>query len=600
MFNSNDASKDLNGKIDRPSLPFPNSTDLAILNNSPASITADMTDSQKRLAKVWASVLPSRSAQTFGPKSNFFDEGGHSILAQQMFFQIRKEWEGINLPVNLIFQSQTLEALAEEIDRSLNPIGLRLDAMPLPRDNSVKDEAYAADAKDLIHQLPPSIPTRGTGHNSESQSTGSTVLLTGATGFLGSYILRELLNGPIQARVIAHVRAKDREEGLSRLKNTIKAYGLWSSNWESTGRLDAVVGDISKPNLGLEQNAWDSLVNEVDVVVHNGAQVNWMLPYSRLRAVNVLSTLDCIKFCASGKPKRLAFISSTSTLDCEHFIQLTKTETPVLESDDLKGSSKGLATGYGQSKWTSEYIVREAGRRGLVGAIIRPGYIVGDPESGISVSDDFLVRLWKGCLQINACPDIPNTLNAVPVTQVSRIIVAATFHLDTVLKQPLGVAQITSHPRITLNNWTDALAMYGYPAPTVPYREWATKVQEYVGSDAEEDHALLPLFHFVVGDLPTDTIAPSLDDSNAAQALRLYQDGDKSDSERKETEDQSPLAGNAVTMQNLGTYLAYLVAIGFLPSPPSSKAAKYELPSIDANRLQDLAAGRVGGRSARP
>jgi L-2-aminoadipate reductase len=115
-----------------------------------------------------------------------------------------------------------------------------------------------------------------------------------------------------------------------------------------------------------------------------------MLPYSSLRDANVLSTLDCIQLCASGKPKRLAFVSSTSILD---YTRMSRAETPVPESDDLEGSCKGLATGYGQSKWASEFTVREAGRRGLVGAVVRPGYITGDPASGISVTDDFLVRL---------------------------------------------------------------------------------------------------------------------------------------------------------------------------------------------------------------
>lgn len=75
--------------------------------------------------------------------------------------------------------------------------------------------------------------------------------------------------------------------------------------------------------------------------------------------------------------------------------------------------------------------VRLAG--GVLGAVIRPGYVTGDPKSGISVTDDFLVRLWKGCLQVGSRPDIGNILNAVPVAQVSRIVVASTFELPAVV-----------------------------------------------------------------------------------------------------------------------------------------------------------------------
>jgi L-aminoadipate-semialdehyde dehydrogenase len=525
----------------------------------------------------------------FLPESNFFDEGGHSILAQQLFFHIKREWKDIDLPVSVIFHSQTLEALAAEIDRTQDPIGLRLDTMPLPGDGDAEDEAYAADARDLVHQLPITIRKATTLWG--NTSSPPTVFLTGATGFLGSHILHELLDGPLKAHVIAHVRAKDLSEGLDRLESTIKAHGLWSPTWTSASQLEVVVGDIAKPQLGLSQATWDRLIDEVDVVIHNGAQVNWMLPYSSLRAANVLSILECIQLCVSGKSKRFAFVSSTSTLDTEHYVRMSRERgTVVQETDDLEGSQKGLATGYAQSKWVSEFIVREASRRGLVGTVIRPGYITGDPASGISVTDDFLVRLWKGCLQVGARPDIANTLNAVPVTQVSRIVVAAAFHLNTAIGQSFGVAQVTIHPRLTLNEWMGALEKYGYRAPMVPYQEWSSKIKEYVSGDSKEEHALLPLFHFVVGDLPANTVAPELDDANAALTLGLYARGSKSQGD--------VLAASSLTVQTLGMYLAYLVAIGFLPAPTSN--SEYQLPSLDGEKLRSLAAGRVGGRSARP
>ena len=549
-----------------------------------------MTDTQTRLARIWASVLTNHSARMFVPDSNFFDEGGHSILAQQMFFCIKKEWKDIDVPVSVIFHSPTLGALASEIDRTQDPIGLRLDAMPLSGDENVEDEAYAANAKDLLRQLPEFIRSAAADRN--YGNSPPTVFLTGATGFLGSYILRELLDGPIKARVIAHVRAEDATVGLHRLESTMKAYGLWSPTWMTTSRLKVVIGDISKPQLGLMQNFWHHLLDEVDIVIHNGAQVNWMLPYSHLQAANVLSTLACIQLCATRKPKRLAFVSSTSTLDNEYYVRLSQESgAAVLETDDLEGSRKGLGTGYGQSKWASEFIVREAGRRGLVGAIIRPGYITGDPGSGISITDDFLIRLWKGSLQIGARPNISNTVNTVPVTQVSKIVVAAALYLPAAIGQSLGVAQVSSHSRLTLNEWIGALERYGYRVPMVSYPEWCRRTKEYVHDDSkEEEHALLPLFHFVMGDLPANTITPELDDANATAALRLY--------DKQAMSQECSVAANAVSAQTLGMYLAYLVAVGFLPAPVEKGECK--LPSLDGTKLDALTAGRVGGRSARP
>lgn len=97
--------------------------------------------------------------------------------------------------------------------------------------------------------------------------------------------------------------------------------------------------------------------------------------------------MSVIELCASGKPKRLCFVSSTSVLDKDSFVALSQKSianggSGISEADDLQNSRTGLVTGYGQSKWASEFIVREAGRNGLEGCIVRPGYVTGDPQTG--------------------------------------------------------------------------------------------------------------------------------------------------------------------------------------------------------------------------
>jgi L-2-aminoadipate reductase len=116
-------------------------------------------------------------------------------------------------------------------------------------------------------------------------------------------------------------------------------------------------------------------------------QVHWVYPYTQLRGTNVSGALNAMSICQYGKGKRFIFISSTSVLDTEHYVRLSdailaKGGDGILESDDLQGSRSGLPTGYGQTKWVSEQLVMEAGRRGLQGFIVRPGYIVGDSKSG--------------------------------------------------------------------------------------------------------------------------------------------------------------------------------------------------------------------------
>ncbi|KAF2235580.1 L-aminoadipate-semialdehyde dehydrogenase large subunit [Viridothelium virens] len=585
-----------NGKIDKPALPFPSASDLAFVHrraSRSSSTLESLTETQKRMAAIWAETLPNRSIRMFAPCSNFFEEGGHSILAQQMLFKVKREWEDVDIPMSAIFRAQTLEAFAGEIDRAQDPTGLRLDSGPLGANfgsDKIEDEAYAEDARDLAKQLPKAILNAGP----LEQHTECVAFVTGATGFLGSYILHELLGRNKMLRVIALVRCKDPTTGLARIEAATKAYGLWTEGWRQ--RLQVVPGDLSRPKLGLTADDWEQVCDKANVVIHNGAQVNWMLPYSRLRSANVLSTMACIMLCTSGRPKRLTFVSSTSTLDTNHYIQLSRTliaagKNGVPETDDLEGSRKGLGTGYGQSKWASEHIVRAAGSRGLIGSIVRPGYITGDPQSGISITDDFLVRLWKACLQVRGRPDIGSGINQVSVTQVSRIVVASAMHPPV---EPLGVVHVTSRPRLTMNEWLGALETYGYPIPQVSYSEWCTRLRAYVAEPThKEDLALLPLFHFVVGDLPSDSIAPELDDVNAQAVLRSYSTA----SGNEQPQSNATFAGrtDAVAM-----YLSYLVAASFLPPPPGSDSSTQKLPNcrLSDERLKALAT--LGGRAAGP
>ncbi|KAK3064147.1 hypothetical protein LTS18_009719, partial [Coniosporium uncinatum] len=236
------------------------------------------------------------------------------------------------------------------------------------------------------------------------------------------------------------------------------------------------------------------------------------------------------------------------------------------------------------SKWASEFVVREAGRRGLKGAIIRPGYVTGDAETGVTNTDDFLVRILKGCVQLKSRPDISNGINMVSVGHVARVVVASTVHPA---KETLGVSQVTGHPRMSFNDFVGCLETYGYGVPKVEYRKWCEDMAHYVDVSAAEEmeeHALLPLFHHVTSDLPNDSKAPELDDGNAVQAL-------KSD-ERWTGEDVS--AGKSVDAEIVGVYLAYLMAVGFMKAPNGEGKAK--LPAVELSGEQREAMGKIGGR----
>ena len=134
-----------------------------------------------------------------------------------------------------------------------------------------QEQSYSTDVdesfKEELHWTYPSTEP--------DLSHGATIFLTGVTGFLGAYILKDLLSRA-NIRVIAHVRAPTEAAGLKRIEETCQTYGIWSDDWLK--RLSCVIGDLAEPILGLAKYAWDKVANEADIVIHNGAKVHWVLP----------------------------------------------------------------------------------------------------------------------------------------------------------------------------------------------------------------------------------------------------------------------------------------------------------------------------------
>ena len=95
--------------------------------------------------------------------------------------------------------------------------------------------------------------------------------------------------------------------------------------------------------------------------------------------------------------------------------------------------------------------------------------------------------MTKGCIQLGCRPKIANTVNMVPVNHVARVIVASALSPPVT---PLGVAQVTSHPRLTFSQYLGTLQTYGYDVPEVEYSVWKKKLEEYAANETNEQHAL--------------------------------------------------------------------------------------------------------------
>jgi thioester reductase-like protein len=256
------------------------------------------------------------------------------------------------------------------------------------------------------------------------------VLLTGATGFFGSHVLRELLRRPV-ATVRCLVRADDAAAARTRVLQALASATAGDAAGHDL-RLEIVCGDAARPDLGLSRATRARLAANVTAVVHAAAAVDFLRPYAALRPANVDGTLAVLTFCAeAGVP--LHHVSSIGVFADARTAGLAAIdESTALEAFDRPEG------GYAQSKWVAERLVQRAMARGLPGVIHRPGRLVADRLADRAGASDFVTALLLLCRELRAMPTLAGAFDLTPVAYAARALVhllheptalGQTFHL---------------------------------------------------------------------------------------------------------------------------------------------------------------------------
>jgi thioester reductase-like protein len=283
------------------------------------------------------------------------------------------------------------------------------------------------------------------------------ILLTGATGFLGAYLLEELLQ-KTSTDIYCLVRCSNIEEGKNRLQKNLEFYSLWQDDFNS--RIIPIVGDLGKPLFGLSQLAFNELAAIIDIIYHNGAWVNSARPYSTLKPVNVLGTQEVLRLASREQTKFVHFVSTLGVFlgdNQEEIGRITEMDSPNFVN---------LQGGYRQSKWVAEQLVMVAQKRGLPACIYRPSRIIGNSKTGINGNfQDFLCILLKGCIQLRKFPDLNTQIDIVPVDYVSQAIVGLSQQ-----KNHAGqVFHLINSQLISWETFFNSLQLLGYSLEKVDY-----------------------------------------------------------------------------------------------------------------------------------
>lgn len=383
---------------------------------------------------------------------------------------------GVNLGLGALVGDPTLGSLARHLLGLLhNPEGVGQEGLDL-----AEEAQLPQDVIDLLAAAP-AVGEAAVGHG-----PGSAILFTGATGFLGAYLLADQLERHPDLTIYCLVRADGPAMARSRVRSNLGHYGLWREAYAQ--RLIGLPGDLAAPRLGLEESTWANLAARLGGILHNGAQLSYVAPYGQLRASNVQGTIEVLRLacrpCTEAKPPLpVEFISSTAVYEAAAY-----RGQDLDEGSDLK-EWQGIHLGYSQTKWVSERLVWHAARMGLPVRLYRPPLIAGHSVTGAWHEQDFLHRLLRGCLAMGRAPDLEMALDLVPVDYVVAAVGACAWGAQSPPSLP-AVLHL-HHPEPVM--WLDllqALIDHGAPLRRVPLADWLETLA------GEPDNPLYPLQPF--------------------------------------------------------------------------------------------------------
>ncbi|MCC8141395.1 MAG: thioester reductase domain-containing protein [Lachnospiraceae bacterium] len=460
----------------------------------------------------------------FNPNESFLSLGGDSLMGFELVNNIEERFH-IELDLRELLRDSSVIGITKYVHSVLGDARVASKTKPVNLANECRlDEDIRFAAK-----------------YDKPASECNTILLTGATGFLGAYLIRAIFHYYPHSglRIYCLVRAGSGEAAMKRIKDNLKHYHIWHDSMESY--LHPVCGDISEPHLGVSDEEWEELSTQVEVIYHNAALLNFIYPYEYLKVINVDGTAETLRLASEGRAKYYHYVSSYSVYD-----------TPGNEGERLMEDARldrwlGFSLAYSETKWVSEKLVKAAGHRGLKAAIYRPGDITG-AANGIWDMNDMISRMIVSTIQMQAIPLAAYRFHMTPVDYVANAMIYISrkeecfgHAFNLINPRDQGFATVIGYIRSC-----------GYRVRYVPFRIWKNQLKK---ANASENAMVLLESLFETGDERYPSIVrhfigidPVYDMSNARLLLS-----------------QSGIRCRPVDEKMIRAYLKYFRSQGLIP-----------------------------------
>ncbi|MFC4311609.1 thioester reductase domain-containing protein, partial [Steroidobacter flavus] len=381
-----------NGKVDRRALPNPQGRPEELGEYVPPR-----TELERIIADLWAQLL---RVDRVGMNDSFFALGGHSLLALNMLYRLNQGFS-CDLRIADVYSGPTVKGIAERI-----------------RGESKDDDVVSADSDG---QLDPEIVPSTVPRSVPSKS----ILLTGGAGFVGRFLLAQLLQDT-EATIYCLLRASSAREAMLRIKEVLSVWNLWRLEFER--RIVAIPGDLRLPAFGIDHETYVHLSEEIDEIYHCATSMNHLETYAMAKASNVESTRELLRLATCNKQKLINYISTLGVFSS----RTTVDSREVYETTDIRGERHGASRGYVASKWMAENIFKRATERGVPCNVFRLGLVWADRLHGRYDDLQREYRILKSCLVSGyGIEGYKYDMAPTPVDYVARAVVfLGTRHVD--------------------------------------------------------------------------------------------------------------------------------------------------------------------------
>lgn len=394
-------------KVDRKALP---DVDFSAVQNSTEFIPP-VGEREKVLAAIMEQVL---GYSPIGREDNFFDLGGDSLKAIE--FASKAHTDGVYFALQSIFDHPTIKTLCECIDLGDQP-DVSYEKMDFARITPILAQNRLGKA-----EVPQETPV-------------GNILLTGATGYLGIHLLADYLEHD-SGIAYCLVRGNNQPDSEARLTQLLKFY--FNERYTIGGRVRVICGDLQKDGLGLPEQTYRELQEQVDYVINAAASVKHYGSYRYFHEANVESTGRLVAFCKDSRVKliHISTISVSGNSFADDFNgYISETEKHFRENDLYIGQP--LNNVYTRSKFEAEKLVLEAMADGLPANIMRMGNLTNRFSDGvfqINHGSNAAARRLKGILELGLIPDYLAaeglSVEFTPVDEAARAIMTLVHHFS--------------------------------------------------------------------------------------------------------------------------------------------------------------------------